>query len=372
MFLASVALLALAVSPARAWIPGEHREIYAQDGTNLFKNTALGGNSTSKRWLQASGKVRGVNLGSLFVFEPWLAETEWSNMGCSGQNSEFDCVSYLGQTQANSVFQAHWNSWITQADIAQMQSYGLNTIRVPVGYWMMESIVYADSEHFPQGGIGYLEQLCGWASDAGFYIIIDLHGAPGAQVPQNPDTGQVSLPEDFKSGYKLSALALPSIKLGQVTLLGCSRRSSKLSPGDVLLVLRLTKLQYAPTAGFYVDYQYARAEQFLGWLTNLIHTTNAFRNVGMLGIVNEPIQNSATVATMLSSYYPAAYNVSSIFVGFTFISTDKVKAIRNAESALGVTANNYLHVEPMNSLWGSGNPNLYMTNTYFMAYDDHR
>jgi len=56
----------------------------------------------------------------------------------------------------------------------------------------MESIVYS-SEHFPQGGIQYLEQLCGWASDAGFYIIIDMHGAPGAQVPTNPDTGQVSL-----------------------------------------------------------------------------------------------------------------------------------------------------------------------------------
>jgi hypothetical protein len=77
------------------------------------------------------------------------------------------------------------------------------------------------------------------------------------------------------------------------------------------VVLRLTELsQYAPTAGFYVDYQYARAQQFLAWLTNLIHTTNAFRNVGMLGIANEPIQNANTVATMLSDYYPAAYNVS--------------------------------------------------------------
>jgi aryl-phospho-beta-D-glucosidase BglC (GH1 family) len=57
---------------------------------------------------------------------------------------------------------------------------------------MMESIVYSNSEHFPQGGIAYLEQLCGWASDAGFYIIIDMHGAPGAQASDNSDTGQVS------------------------------------------------------------------------------------------------------------------------------------------------------------------------------------
>lgn len=69
--------------------------------------------------------------------------------------------------------------------------YGLNTIRIPVGYWIKEDIVYSDSEHFPQGGLSYLEQVCGWASDAGFYIIIDLHGAPGAQVPKNADTGQV-------------------------------------------------------------------------------------------------------------------------------------------------------------------------------------
>jgi aryl-phospho-beta-D-glucosidase BglC (GH1 family) len=75
-----------------------------------------------------------------------------------------------------------------------MQSYGLNTIPVPVGYLIMESIVCSDSEHFPQGVIGYLEQLCGWASDVGFYIIISMHGAPGAQVSTNPDTGQVSSP----------------------------------------------------------------------------------------------------------------------------------------------------------------------------------
>lgn len=133
-------------------------------------------------------------MGSLFIIEPWMAWAEWQKMGCGDAASEFDCVSRLGQAQANSVFQAHWGSWITQNDISQMQSYGINTIRVPVGYWMDESLVYADSEHFPQGGLRYLSQLCGWASDAGFYIIIDLHGAPGAQVARNALTGQVNLP----------------------------------------------------------------------------------------------------------------------------------------------------------------------------------
>lgn len=179
--------------PASAWLPGVDKTIVSHDGNDLFSTTSDSSrnSSRSKRYLPASGKIRGVNLGSMFVFEPWIADTAWSNMGCGSYKSEFDCVSGLGQSKANTAFKNHWSSWITQSDITQMQSYGLNTIRIPVGYWMDESLVYSDSEHFPQGGLAYLEQVCGWASNAGFYIIIDMHGAPGAQVASNPDTGQV-------------------------------------------------------------------------------------------------------------------------------------------------------------------------------------
>ena len=138
-----------------------------------------------------TSKIRGVNLGSQFVVEPWMASNEWSTMGCGSTASEFDCVSMLGQAAANTTWAKHWSTWTTKADITKMVSYGLNTIRIPVGYWIREDLVYSDSEHFPQGGLHYLEQICGWASDAGMYIIIDLHGAPGAQVAGNPDTGQV-------------------------------------------------------------------------------------------------------------------------------------------------------------------------------------
>jgi aryl-phospho-beta-D-glucosidase BglC (GH1 family) len=269
------ALFTLAASPVLGWLPGEQKEIYAADGTNLFNATSVSNSTNSNitaRWLPYASKIRGVNLGSLFVIEPWMASTEWNNMGCGGQVSEFDCVSYLGQSQANSVFQNHWNTWITQGDIQQMQSYGLNTIRIPVGYWMMESIVY-NSEHFPQGAVPYLERVCGWAADVGFYIIIDMHGAPGAQVATNPFTGQVR------------AMFNPAVNTS------------------------LTQSQYAPSPGFYVDYQYSRAEQFLSWLTHMIHTNNNFRNVGMIEVVNEPVQDANYVSSMRSDYYPNAYNV---------------------------------------------------------------
>ncbi|RDL31330.1 putative endo-beta-1,6-glucanase [Venustampulla echinocandica] len=305
MYLVSyIFMSAILAAHAAAWLPGEHREIYSLEGINLFNKTKLFSNITSnstKKWLPSSSNIRGVNLGCLFVFEPWLASDEWGSMGCGPYVSEFDCVSALGQSQANVIFQNHWDSWITQDDITQIQSFGLNTIRIPIGYWIMESLVY-DSEYFPQGGFQYLQRLCGWASDVGLYIIIDLHGAPGAQVPTNPNTGQ-----------------------------------------------------YAPSAGFYIDWQFDRATKFLSWLTNIIHTQYYFRNVGMIGVVNEPIQNPDAVPGLLSSFYPNAYT-----------------AIRNVESALGVASYNSLHVQPMNQLWGSGSPNQNMPSTYFMAYDDHR
>lgn len=39
---------------------------------------------------------------------------------------------------------------------------------------------------------------------------------------------------------------------------------------------------------------------------------------------------------------------------------------------MSVTSNNYLHIQMMNSKWGSGDPTQYLTDNYFAAYDDHR
>jgi len=75
----------------------------------------------------------------------------------------------------------------------------------------------------------------------------------------------------------------------------------------------------------------------------------------MIGILNEPTQNADQMAPMRQTYYPAA-----------------MAAIRAAEATLGVTSNNYLHVQYMNFLWWAGDPNQYLSNTYFAAYDDHR
>ncbi|KAI9889687.1 MAG: hypothetical protein M1814_005088 [Vezdaea aestivalis] len=226
-----------------AWLPSEKP-------TQLFERLIPPG-LTGRNLPSFQGKIRGVNLGSWLVAEPWMMGGLWRDgMGCGSAKSEFDCVSFLKQETANAKFQSHWASWITKSDLQEMKNYGLNTIRIPVGYWIYDDIVL-DSEHFPRGGLKFLTQMCGWAAEIGLYIIIDLHGAPYAQQ-SDAFTGQLN-----------------------------------------------------PNPGFYGKDGYARAVKFWQWMTKIIHTDSNFRTVGMVGILNEPTaDNPGRTGSMITDFYP--------------------------------------------------------------------
>ena len=113
-------------------------------------SAAAGLASFAHAWVP-EGKIRGVNVGTMFVFEPWMDDEEWRKIGCNNSDhpSEFDCVLHLGQEGANQAFQEHYNTWITETDLDDMKSYGLNTIRIPLGYWLNDDLVDS-SEQFPR------------------------------------------------------------------------------------------------------------------------------------------------------------------------------------------------------------------------------
>ena len=116
---------------------------------------------------------------------------EFNQMGCGDKNDEWLCVQSLGQEKADQVFAKHWDTWITQDDIANISAWGLNVVRIPVGFWLKEDLVHTD-EFYPRGGLPYFDRLMGWIADAGPYAIIDLHGGPGSQYPNQQFTGHVS------------------------------------------------------------------------------------------------------------------------------------------------------------------------------------
>lgn len=244
-------------------------------------------------------------------------------MGCgdaTGDNyakSEFDCMLqyYSGgnHEKGNQAFENHWKTWITADTVQSVHDVGLNTIRIPIGYWSYDNIVYTDSEPFADGSrmLPYLDAVVQKAADLGIYVIIDLHGAPGGQQ-QDAFTGQN-----------------PSV------------------------------------AGFFNDNNYKRAEDWVYWMAKRIHQNSAYRTVGMIEVLNEPVSQHdgsrwpapGEDPGLVQTYYPGALG-----------------AIRQAETDVGITDDSKkLHVQFMSDKWLAGNPraNSYVAGDSLTAFDDH-
>jgi glucan 1,3-beta-glucosidase len=97
----------------------------------------------------------------------------------------------LSRNESIPRLHSHWSSWIVEDDFKRMADYGLNTVRIPVGYWMWNKtsdepfVGYGDTDQngtAPQ--LEYLEQALFWSSMYGMDVIMDMHGAVGSQSGQ--------------------------------------------------------------------------------------------------------------------------------------------------------------------------------------------
>ncbi|KAI0179817.1 glycoside hydrolase family 5 protein [Hypoxylon sp. FL1284] len=307
--LISSILLAQAV---KAWLP-QDRDLEAFNQTLRFEKL---GKRFKPSLPNGVTKIRGVNFGGWLICEPWMMGDEWSKMGCDSSDvSEFDCMRnrYSGGNRdaGNQAFEEHWKTWINPDTVQSVHDVGLNTIRIPIGYWSYTDIVDTDSEPFADGNLmlPYLDAVAQKAADLGIYVIIDLHGAPGGQQ-QDVFTGQNPNP-----------------------------------------------------AGFFNDYDFGRAEKWLTWMTNRIHSNPAYATVGMIEVLNEPVSRHdadnrypapGEDPGLVETYYPGA-----------------LKAVRDAEA--NVADDQKLHVQFMSSKWDSGDPrtSAAVANDPMTGFDDH-
>ncbi|KAF3925281.1 hypothetical protein ABW20_dc0106698 [Dactylellina cionopaga] len=126
-------------------------------------------------------KVRGVNIGGWLVLEPWITPSLWSRWNsnpASGPVDEFHLCQTLGKSGCLSLLKRHWDTWITENDFKNIAAAGLNTVRIPIGYWAFK---LNNGDPYVQGQVAYLDKAIGWARNAGLKVWIDLHGAPGSQ-----------------------------------------------------------------------------------------------------------------------------------------------------------------------------------------------
>lgn len=73
--------------------------------------------------------------------------------------SEWSLSNSLGREKTNAAFQSHWQNWFTQGDVDMIKSYGLNTIRIPLPFWIIEQLVDTATEPYAQGGLDELVSL---------------------------------------------------------------------------------------------------------------------------------------------------------------------------------------------------------------------
>lgn len=130
---------------------------------------------------KAPDKIYGVNLGGWLLLEPWITPSLFEQFPTSPAPpvDEWTFIQRLGKTEATRQLTQHWATWYTFADMQALRDAGINTLRIPVGYWILGNIT--PDEPWITGQMQYLDQLLGWAKSLGLFAIIDLHGGPGSQ-----------------------------------------------------------------------------------------------------------------------------------------------------------------------------------------------
>ncbi|KAI0692384.1 glycoside hydrolase [Cytidiella melzeri] len=130
-----------------------------------------------------------VNLGSWFVHEAWMTSSLFT-CAADDQASEVDIAHGWGSVKgARAVLERHWDTFITDADFGYLESIGINTVRLPLGYWNLgpdfcqstpfEDVAEVYSESWPR-----IVRTINSAASHGIGVLVDLHGAPGSQNGQ--------------------------------------------------------------------------------------------------------------------------------------------------------------------------------------------
>ncbi|KAK0450751.1 glycoside hydrolase superfamily [Armillaria borealis] len=137
-----------------------------------------------------------VNLGSWFVHEQWMTPSMFKQ--ASGkQMSEYDIASGCDSiADAQSLLEEHWDTFITEADFEYLASLGINTVRLPIGYWSLGPNFCSGT---PFAAVAAVIRAIGWGLLYGIGVLVDLHGAPGSQNGQphsGISDGQTSLFSD--------------------------------------------------------------------------------------------------------------------------------------------------------------------------------
>ncbi|KAJ7490343.1 glycoside hydrolase family 5 protein [Mycena galericulata] len=181
-------------SSAKTTIGGDGSIVTTDNGTQFTYNNSFGGfwvndpadpfnnNAQPNSWtppLNTSWKwgvdrIYGVNLGGLFVTEPFITPSYFEKYSPAAVDEWTLSIAMANDTASGGLGQlvTHYDTFITEQDIAQIAGAGLNWLRIPIPFWAIET--WADppfSEPFlAKTSWTYFLRVLGWARKYGLRV----------------------------------------------------------------------------------------------------------------------------------------------------------------------------------------------------------
>lgn len=91
---------------------------------------------------------------------------------------------------ARYVLERHWDTFIAENDFQYLSTLGINTVRLPIGYWNLgpdycKDTPFADASDVYQNSWSRVVRAINMAGKYGLGVLVDLHGAVGSQNGQD-------------------------------------------------------------------------------------------------------------------------------------------------------------------------------------------
>lgn len=141
---------------------------------------------------------KGVNIGGWLVAEHWMTSQAdiWKGVSPNAvDHGEYQALTNFTDTndssslhdQSLTQFDWHHKNFITEKEIKNIHEAGFNTVRVPVGYWIVGFDEHDKSgsgqwKKYPSNELVYLDTLIkSWAKTHNVSVMISMHAAKGSQ-----------------------------------------------------------------------------------------------------------------------------------------------------------------------------------------------
>ncbi|KAL4192899.1 hypothetical protein AMTRI_Chr06g174280 [Amborella trichopoda] len=145
--------------------PGDNKRVQIKASNGMFLQSKTGNHVTAD--FQGD---QGWGDNSPAVFVTTIVRT---------RQGQYQLTNGYGPDKARQIMNDHRKIYIVEDDFRFMSNNGINSMRIPVGWWITSDSTPPDP--YVGGSLNALENAFTWAEKYGVKIIVTLHAAPGSQ-----------------------------------------------------------------------------------------------------------------------------------------------------------------------------------------------